>query len=275
MKDVLLEIKNLCFSYDEKKIALDQVSLSVAAGEKIAVLGANGAGKSTLFLSLNGVRTPDSGEIRFKGELIGKKNRRILCRNVGLVFQEAEEQLIASTVKADVAFGPLNMGMTREEADRTSSAAIAQMNLKGYEKRPPHYLSGGEKKRVSIAGILAMEPEIILFDEPTASLDPRNAAVLEQVLCDLEQQGKTILISTHDVDFAYRFAERILVFAEGKLIGDGIPQEIFAQEEILAAANLKKPVMLEVCGLLRRRGILPENAVPCKTVKELEDLYLY
>lgn len=270
MKEILLETRHLSFSYEEEKHALHDVSVSIGMGEKIAVLGANGAGKSTFFLNLNGVRTPDSGEIWFQGQEIHKKNRRVLQENVGIVFQDADDQIIASTVKAEVAFGPLNMGMSREETKRRTKRAISQMNLEGYEMRPPHYLSGGEKKRVGIADILAMETKIILFDEPTASLDPMSAQMLEEVLNQLEQAGKTILFSTHDIDFAYRFANRMIVFADGTVIADGQPEEIFQNEHILAGANLKKPVIMEVCEMLEKKGLLKEGKAGMRSVSEIE-----
>lgn len=256
MRETLLEIEHLSFAYEEGKRALSDVNVVIRAGEKIAVLGANGAGKSTFFLNINGVRHPDEGTIRFRGKPVGKKERKLLQQNVGIVFQSADDQMIASTVKAEVAFGPLNMGMDREEVEMRTMRAITQMDLAGYEGRPPHYLSGGEKKRVAIADILAMEPPIILFDEPTAALDPVSAEMLEQVLGELEQEGKTILLSTHDIDFAYRFAERILVFAGGRLIADGTPEEIFRAEAILTQAKIKKPMMMEVCEVLEKKKLL-------------------
>lgn len=256
MGENLLEIEHLSFSYEEGKMALFDVNVRIGAGEKIAVLGANGAGKSTFFLNINGVRQPDEGTIRFRGQSIGKKERKLLQQNVGIVFQSADDQIIASTVKSEVAFGPLNMGMEREEVEKRTTCAITQMDLEGYEMRPPHYLSGGEKKRVAIADILAMEPPIILFDEPTAALDPVSAEMLERVLGELEQEGRTILLSTHDIDFAYRFADRILVFAEGRLIADGTPEEIFRSEDILHQAKLKKPMLMEVCELLEQKKLL-------------------
>lgn len=256
MSETLLEIEHLSFSYEEGKRALLDVSVKIGAGEKIAVLGANGAGKSTFFLNINGVRQPEEGTIRFRGQVIGKKERKLLRQNVGIVFQSADDQILASTVKAEVAFGPLNTGMDREEVEKRTRRAITQMDLEGYEMRPPHYLSGGEKKRVAIADILAMEPSIILFDEPTAALDPVSAEMLEQVLGELEQEGRTILLSTHDIDFAYRFADRILVFAGGRLIADGTPEEIFHSEDILRQAKIKKPMLMEICELLEARKLV-------------------
>ncbi len=273
MKPVI-EVKNLSFSYDGEAEALTDVSVRIYEGEKIAVLGENGAGKSTFFLNLNGVRQPESGEILLRGEPIGKKNRKKLLRNVGIVFQDADSQIVASTVKAEVAFGPLNMGLSREETEKRTYAALRQMDLEAYETRPPHALSGGEKKRVGIADILAMEVPVIIFDEPTAALDAVSADMLEQILQQLGEEGKTIVLSTHDVDFAYRFAERILVFSGGKIIGDGTPEQIFSDERLLAAARLRKPMLLTVYELLRQRGMAKERERLPKTVPELAGLLL-
>lgn len=259
MNRKILETKDLTFSYEEGRMALDHLSVEIHEKEKIAVLGANGAGKSTFFLNLNGVREPEEGEIFLYGTRIDKKNRRELIKNVGIVFQDADSQIIASTVKAEVAFGPLNMKLPRQEVEERTIDAMERLDLQTYAQRPPHYLSGGEKKRVSIADILAMDSPIIIFDEPTASLDPVNADMLEKILEELEQEGKTILLSTHDVDFAYRFADRALVFCEGKLIADGKPEDIFRDEEILKRANLKKPVLIQVYEMLKRKNLLQRN----------------
>lgn len=275
MEEIILETEHLCFSYEEGKEALSDINVCIRAGERIAVLGENGAGKSTFFLNLNGVRCPDAGVIKYKGQPVGKKERRLLQQKVGIVFQNADDQIIASTVKAEIAFGPLNMGMSREDTERSVEHAIEQMHLKGYEMRPPHYLSGGEKKRVAIADILAMDAPVILFDEPTAALDPVSAEMLEEVLTALEQQNCTVLLSTHDIDFAYRFAERILVFSKGRLIADGTPEEIFSRAEILAEANLKKPTLMEVCQFLEREGIFSEHHVAPERrhPRRIEELY--
>lgn len=273
MNRKILETKDLSFSYEEGRMALNHLSVEIYEKEKIAVLGANGAGKSTFFLNLNGVREPEEGEIFLYGERIDKKSRRELIKNVGIVFQDADSQIIASTVKAEVAFGPLNMKLPRQEVEERTTGAMERLDLQAYAERPPHYLSGGEKKRVSIADILAMDSPIIIFDEPTASLDPVNADMLEKILEELEQEGKTILLSTHDVDFAYRFADRALVFCEGKLIADGKPKDILRDEEILKRANLKKPVLIEVYEMLKRKKLLQgeEEHYP-RTLAEIEAL---
>lgn len=269
MREKILEVKHLGFSYDGKTQALSDVSVSIYQGERIAVLGANGAGKSTFFLHLNGVRQGSTGTIFLDGEAVeSKKQRKKLQQNVGIVFQDADSQMIASTVKAEVAFGPMNMGISKTEVEKNTMDAITQMKLQDYVDRPPHYLSGGEKKRVGIADILAMKPRIIVFDEPTAALDPASAKMLEDTLSLLEQEGKTILLSTHDVDFAYRFAKRILVFYQGTILADDTPRRIFQNEELLQKTNLKKPVILTVYELLKERGLVTGGEIP-KNVEEL------
>ncbi len=258
MDDILLEGKGLSFSY-EKKPVLKNICFSVKRGEKIAVMGPNGAGKSTFFLNLNGVLQAGQGEIFWDGKKVGKKERRRLQRNVGFVFQDADSQLIASNVRAEVSFGPINLGLSKEEVIERVEEAIEYLSLSDLQDRPPHYLSGGEKKRVSIADILAMRPEIFLFDEPMAALDPINAEKVEQILCRLHKEGKTILVATHDVDFAYRFADRVLVFSNGCLIGNGSPQEIFRQGEIMERAHLKKPTVMAIWEALRKAKLVEEQ----------------
>lgn len=270
----ILRTEHLSYLYDEDKAALNDINVSIHQGEKIAVIGSNGAGKSTFFLNLNGVLSSTEGTIYFHGKPLGRKNKDLneLRKKVGIVFQDADNQIIASTVMAEVSFGPMNMKLPREEVEKRVDEALSYMNISEFKSRPAHYLSGGEKKRVSIADILAMKPEVIIFDEPTASLDPVNVAMFEEVLGRLEQEHTTLLVSTHDIDFAYRWADRILVFCSGEIIADGSPEEIFVREDILKRANLKKPILLEVCEVLQKKGILAENAELPASVKALEAL---
>ncbi len=268
----ILEIKNLNFEYEDNKKVLDDVSLNIAKGEKIVVLGANGAGKSTLFLIINGVLKSNSGDIIYRGTKINKKNLNDLRKNVGLVFQEADNQIIAGTVLAEVSFGPMNMKLSREEVEERVNDAMEYMNISEFRNRPPHYLSGGEKKRVGIADIIAMKPEIIMFDEPTASLDSANAKMLEEVLAKLSDEGKTIIISIHDVDFAFRFADRIIVMNEGKIIADDTPINIFSNDELLEKSNLRKPMLLEVYNTLVEKGVCTGDVECPKSVEEFKGL---
>lgn len=271
MEQPVLQVRDLRFSYDGKGQALGGVSLDIRAGERIAVLGPNGAGKSTFFLCLNGVLTPGSGEILLDGRPVGKKERKRLCERVGIVFQNADDQIIASTVAAEVSFGPMNLRLPKEEVVRRVDHALDYMDLQAFRARPPHELSGGEKKRVTIADILAMESEVILFDEPAASLDPMGEERLEAVLGRLSDEGRTLVISTHDMDFAFRWATRAVVFAGGQVIADGAPDAVFRDAETLLRAHLKPPALLKVFDLLRARGLVPAAVCP-RTAAGLEAL---
>ncbi|WP_446897274.1 energy-coupling factor ABC transporter ATP-binding protein [Clostridium sp. LBM24168] len=274
MKEIILKVENLCYTYGNGNHALNGIDVDIHEGEKIAVIGSNGSGKSTFFLNVNGVLTAEHGKIIYRDTIIDRKNLKELRKNIGIVFQDADNQIIASTVMAEVGFGPMNLRLPQEEVKRRVEEALKYMNISNLKNRPPHYLSGGEKKRVTIADIIAMESEIIIFDEPTAALDPLNTMMLEEVLAKLSEEGKTMLISTHDVDFAYRWAERILVFFKGKIIADGTPLEIFKNMEVLERANLKQPTMLEVYELLVEKRILedkkdyPKNTLELKKILE-------
>lgn len=268
----ILQVRDLRFCYDSGVPALDGVSLDVYAGERIAVLGPNGAGKSTFFLCLNGVLTPESGQILLDGKPVDRKMRKALCERVGIVFQNADDQIIASTVAAEVSFGPMNLRLPRDEVARRVDHALEYMDLQAFRARPPHDLSGGEKKRVSIADILAMESEVILLDEPAASLDPAGEERLERVLTRLSDEGRTLLISTHDVDFAFRWATRAVVFSEGHILADGTPQAVFEDAALLRQAHLRRPVLAEVFAALRARGLVPPGASCPTTTAALKRL---
>lgn len=272
MNEPILQAEGLSFAYEGGRHVLEDLSFAVRPGERVAVLGGNGAGKSTFFLCLNGVLSPHHGEIRLHGEPVTKSSLNALRAKVGMVFQNADDQIIAPTVLAEISFGPMNLRLPRDEVKRRVNDAIAFMGLEDFRARPPHYLSGGEKKRVAIADILAMEPEVILFDEPQAALDPEGAALLEGVLDDLHAAGKTLLISTHDMDFAYRWADRIVVFCAGEIIADGAPDAVFGDSAVLSRAGLRRPVLFEVAASLRRAGVLAADAPAPRTPAELDKL---
>ncbi|WP_416825100.1 energy-coupling factor ABC transporter ATP-binding protein [Ectobacillus polymachus] len=272
MEDPILKIEDLYYVYGNGNPALNGVSVDIYEGEKIAVLGTNGSGKSTFFLNINGVYTPEAGNVIYRGTIINKKNVNELRKNIGIVFQDADNQIIASSVRAEVGFGPMNLKLPKEEVIRRVEEALAYMNISDFKDRPPHYLSGGEKKRVTIADIIAMKSEIIIFDEPTAALDPLNAQMLEEVLAKLSSEGKTMMISTHDVDFAYRWAERVLVFCKGKIIADGRPLEIFQDTEILKQANLKQPTLFEIYELFVHKNLLEDIKYYPKSVHEFKEM---
>lgn len=253
MTEPILRLENVSYTYPDGPLAVDHLSVSVAKGERLAVLGRNGAGKSTFFLLCNGILEPDHGTIYCDGKAVSRKKKDLLelHRRVGIVFQEAENQILAVTVEGEVSFGPLNLELPMDEVQRRTEASLKAMGLETYADRSPQYLSGGEKKRVTIADILAMQPDVILLDEPTASLDPENAVRLEQTLDALTQAGIALLVSTHDVDFAARFASRGLVFSQGKLMADGPLHTIFSQDDLLLEAGLRKPWLWQAVEALR------------------------
>ncbi len=260
----LLKMEKIWYSYEEHFVALKDVSVTMHEEERIAILGNNGAGKSTFFLCCNGVLQPQSGSIYLKGRPItrSKQDATLLRQAVGLVFQEPDNQIIAGTVENEVSFGPINLRLPSEEVEVRIAESLTRMNLDGYQKRAPQYLSGGEKKRVSIADILAMKPDMILLDEPTASLDPENVELLERTLEELSRTGITLVVSTHDVDFAYRFATRAIVFSRGEVIADADIDEVFASEDILTRAGLTKPLLYAAAQLIEAQ--FPEAAADKK-----------
>jgi len=253
----ILETRDLCHRYPHlDSNSLDKISFKVFKGERVAVLGANGAGKSTLFKHLNGILRPLSGEVLIKGEKLTKKNVRACREIVGIVFQNPDDQVLAPSVEEDIAFGPINMGLSRSEVEERVKEAIEMVGLTGFEDRAPYHLSGGQKKLVAIAGILAMRPEVIILDEPTANLDPLSSArILDLIMKMNRELGITLLLSTHDVDVVPYFAERVFVLHQGRLEADGSPDEIFSNPELLRKAHLRLPRVAEVFEMLQHEGL--------------------
>lgn len=244
----ILKIENGTFSYEEGRYAIHNINLEIKKGEKIAIIGNNGAGKSTFFLSLNGVIRLHGGDIYFHGKKLDYKRKSLLeiRSKVGMVFQNPDDQIIGSTVEGEISFGLFNFGMDKENVQKKVDKIIKDLNLEEYRDRPPHFLSGGEKKRVSIADILVMDPEIILFDEPTASLDNKNIQILKEQMNLLYKKGVTMLVSTHDMNFVWEWADRVVVFSNGEIIADNKPELIFANEEVVESAALQKPILFEL-----------------------------
>ncbi|HNT08972.1 ATP-binding cassette domain-containing protein, partial [Methanoculleus sp.] len=272
MTTPLLETDNVAYTYPDGTAALAGVSIRIAAGSKTALVGPNGAGKSTLLLMLNGMLRPASGEVRFSGRPIAydRRSLRELRRQVGFVFQNPDVQIIAPTVEADVAFGPVNLGLSSDAVRRAVKGALGYVGLDGYERRPPHHLSGGEKKRVAIAGILAMDPAVLVFDEPTNTLDPASSEEVMELLDELASSGRTVLISTHDVELAYRWADSVVLMERGSILARGSPEEVFSDHDLLAAARLKPPALLDLYNELGLLGIVAPGTPP-KCVLEFTD----
>ena len=274
MNEVILKAENLHYSYTKEHEVLKGVSINIHRGERLAVLGANGSGKSTFFLNIHGVLRPESGAVYYRDKLINKSSIKELRKNVGIVFQDADNQIIASTVRAEVSFGPMNLGLSKEEVTRRVLDSLNYMNISHLIDRPPHYLSGGEKKRVSIADIIAMDSEIIIFDEPTASLDPQNISIFEEVLDKMSAEQRTLVISTHDLEFAFRWADRIVVFCSGSIIADSDPISVLSDNEVLKKANLKKPILLEVFETLVENSVFRESTKPARNMDDFRKMFI-
>lgn len=259
MDEVLFELKQLTYVYPDGNAALKNINLSIRKGKKIALLGNNGAGKSTLFLHLNGILKPASGLILLEGSPIqyDRKSLLALRKKVGVVFQDPDSQLFSGNVKQDISFGPMNLGWSKEKVKEQTAWAMKEMDVTSLQNKPIHFLSLGQKKRVSIAGVLAMEPEVFIFDEPTAGLDPYYSKQIKQVLNTVHQGEKTILLSTHDVNFAYEWADEIIVISNGELLYHGHPISLFRQEDILEKAHLEKPWVFETAEILQKKQLLP------------------
>ncbi|WP_407375897.1 energy-coupling factor ABC transporter ATP-binding protein [Methanobrevibacter sp.] len=257
MEHIHLETKNLSFTYPDGTQALKNVNLQIRKGEKIAIMGPNGAGKSTLFSHFNGLTEPTSGHVEVDGEKIVFERDQLLKvrQKVGIVFQDPNDQLFAPTVKEDVAFGPMNLGLEYEEVERRIKESLEMVGMAGFEEKTPHHLSGGQQKRVAIAGIVAMRPEIMILDEPTAGLDPEGVDKVLHILNKLNDEGISIVISSHDIEMVNEFADKIFVLYNGEIIAQGNKQQIFSDRELLKKAHLKAPVTTEILYKLKENGM--------------------
>ncbi|MDS1029377.1 ATP-binding cassette domain-containing protein [Bacillota bacterium LX-D] len=271
MADYILEAVNINYAYPDGTKALNGVSLSIERGKKITFLGPNGAGKSTLFLHFNGILQPTEGNIRYSGQNISYKHKDLieLRKNVGIVFQDPDSQLFSANVKQEISFGPLNLGWEKAKVLSKIEEAMNATEITHLQHKPTHLLSYGQKKRVSIADIIAMEPEVLIFDEPTAWLDPRHSKEIMDLVDKFNEQGKTIILSTHDIDLAYSWSDYIYVVKKGRIAGHGTPAAIFKDKELLAAADLAKPWLVEVFEELKSRCLVEPNAPLPKSKEEL------
>lgn len=251
-----ISVKDLYFRYPDMTCALDNINIDIKKGSKTAVLGPNGAGKSTLLLHLNGIKKPTSGEIYIMGDKISNSNIRSIRKQVGLVFQDPDDQVFSSTVYEDVAFGPRNLGFSTHEIEEKVGMALKTVSMSDYADKSPLNLSYGQKKRAAIAGVLAMEPDIIVLDEPVAYLDPAGRDSLFHVLDLLNSEGKTIIAATHDVDLAAEWADNIVVISEGKVIANG-GREVLMDEDVIFEANLRLPIVSAIFKRLNIQGRLP------------------
>ena len=257
MADIHLETKNLSFTYHDGTKALKNVNIQIKKGEKIAIMGPNGAGKSTLFSHFNGLTEPTSGHVEVEGEKIIFEREELLKvrQKVGIVFQDPNDQLFAPTVKEDVAFGPMNLGLEYEEVEKRIKESLEMVGMSGFEDKTPHHLSGGQQKRVAIAGIVAMRPDIMILDEPTAGLDPEGVDKVLDILDNLNKEGMSIVISSHDIEMVNQFADKIFVLYDGEIIAEGDKNQIFSDKELLKKAHLKAPITTEILYNLKEKGL--------------------
>lgn len=271
--EIILKLEGVCHTYDDGTQALKEIDLAIRRGERLAVMGANGSGKSTLFLTLNGIYKPTKGTLSFKGIPVDYSRKGLfkLREKVGIVFQDPDNQLFSASVVQEISFGILNLGVPEEQARTRVETVMEELHITPFRDKPTHFLSGGQKKRVSIADILVMDPEVIIFDEPAAALDPRHARLIDDMIDELSERGITVILSTHDVDRALIWADRIVLLDEGLIVGEGSPEEIFQQEDLLLHTNLEKPAVLRVHQALCDAGILQRSLPLPHTVSDLEE----
>ena len=238
MTTPVLDVRGLAYAYPDGHQALFGVDLHVHRGERVALLGPNGAGKTTLVLHLNGILTAGAGSVAVSGLQVGKDSLREIRRRVGIVFQDPDDQLFMPSVRQDVAFGPANLGLRGAELDRRVLAALDAVGMAEYVDRPPHHLSFGQRRRVAVATVLAMEPEILVLDEPSSNLDPASRRELADILRSLDV---TVLMVTHDLPYALELCPRAVVLAGGSVAADGATYDLLTDDALMRSARLELP----------------------------------
>ncbi len=265
----IIRIENLVFEYsketEEGQVsvrAVDDVSFEIEKGSFTAIIGKNGSGKSTLAKNLNGLLVPTSGVI-YVGGFDTKDDEHIwdVRQTAGMVFQNPDNQLVSAIVEDDVAFGPENLGVPPEEIRKRVDKALEDVNMGAFKKKAPHLLSGGQKQRIAIAGVVAMKPQCIIFDEPTAMLDPKGRKEIMAIIDELHAEGITVVLITHFMEETVN-ADRLIIMNEGKVLLDGAPEEVFSHRDLIRSVNLDVPLMAELAARLREQGVdVPENII--------------
>jgi cobalt/nickel transport system ATP-binding protein len=267
MSDALLKLANVSYRYPDGTVALNNCSLTLKRGKRTVVLGANGAGKTTMFLHLNGILRPTDGHVYWEESPLDytRGGMRNLRSRVGLVFQNPDSQLFSASVREDVSFGPMNLGLGEKIVRERVANALQTVKMAEFADRPVHNLSYGQKKRVCIAGVLAMQPDLVVLDEPMAGLDAAMQRELASVLDHLHSNGITVIIATHDLDFAYEWADEAIVLQKGRLLAHGTAAEVLLQPEVQAELGAS-PLVAEITRSLiltgmdvRVNGYLPRN----------------
>jgi cobalt/nickel transport system ATP-binding protein len=234
----VLDVQGLAYAYPDGHQALFGVDLHVHRGERVALLGPNGAGKTTLVLHLNGILTPGAGTVRVSGLPVDKANLREVRRRVGVVFQDPDDQLFMGSVRADVGFGPANLGLKGAALERRVMSALDQVGMADFADRPPHHLSFGQRRRVAVATVLAMQPEILVLDEPSSNLDPASRRELADILRSLDV---TVLMVTHDLPYALELCPRSVVLHDGTIVADGPTYDLLTDDALMRAHRLELP----------------------------------
>jgi len=274
MTTMLLELADVRFRYPDGSVGLDACSLAIERGSRNALVGANGSGKTTLFQHANGLLRPQAGTVRYAGEALdySRGGLRELRSKVGLVFQNPDHQLFSASVQEDVSFGPINLGLDEATVRRRVSDALASVGMLDCANKAVHNLSFGQKKRVCIAGVLAMEPELLILDEPMAGLDHAMRVELTAVLDGLQARGITLLLATHDIDFAYRWADRIHVMIAGRCSASLSCDELEDHHNALSEAGLPLPTVMTLHRQMVAQGVLPQMTMPRSHAELLDQL---
>lgn len=273
MEDIIIKAENIWYSYDDgNSYSLNGMSVNIYKGEKVAFMGANGSGKSTFFLCCNGVNRPDKGTLYYNGNKVvyNRKGMLDLRQKVGIVFQDPDNQLFSASVYQEISFGIMNLGIEEEKAKEEVENVIRRLEITPFRNQPAHALSGGQKKQVSIADILVMHPEVMILDEPSAALDPKHSEMVNQIVDQLIHENITVMVSTHDVDYAMEWADRIVLMHEGKVLQEGTPEQVFSDVETLKKTNLRQPVVMELFQSLCRKKILSSGLPVPHSLRELE-----
>ncbi len=265
-----IEVSDLDYKYVDGTKALDSINFRIFEGEKVVVVGPNGAGKTTFLLHLNGILKGNGGSIRIFGEDVSGMSREDIVRKIGVVFQDPDDQLFMPTIFDDIAFGPINLGLSESEVRERVTKSLSVVGLEGYENRAPHNLSFGEKKKAALAAVLSMEPQILVLDEPTANLDPRSRRDLLQKIKELNRQGITIIIASHDVNALPELADRIYVLNK-KIMAEGSPREIFSDSQLLKENKLEVPEVFKLFEVLNCFGYNCEH-LPLSIEDAIEEL---
>ena len=275
-EDWVIEAENLSYSYEENdRKALDGLSVRIGRGRKVAFMGGNGSGKSTFFLCLNGILRPDKGRVLIDGKPVSYTRKGLLevRKKVGIVFQEPDNQLFSASVFQEISFGILNLGTEEETARKEVEQVIRELDITPFKDRPAHALSGGQKKQVAIADILVMHPQVMILDEPASALDAVHTKKVHELIRRLTEQGITVLMSLHDIDYAWFWADEIVLMDRGRVIRQGTPREVCEDEAALRQAGLERPAVLRIYEKLKEKGVLSGGRIP-GSMDELTEMLL-